>query len=259
MLTDQPLAATGLDGVALKPREHDLALAPRLDADILNVDYEGRDAFPDEETLVALAERHDLRVTTPVRADGFDPLGDDSRLPLAAGKRVLVAGNPAYLTEPERERSVAARIGAARDRAPQAWLGTEGIERLAMAAGGPQYELLSRHTRRELRAVRAAGFDGELVLYAPVVLTDDTDERLDAVGGYVSRRGPVRRALPDDAATDSTARGRAREVLTSAIPDFSLVGTPDAINDRISELREIGVDTVVGYPARGLDAFLGDR
>ena len=258
MLTDQPLAATGLDGVALKPREHDLALAPRLNADLLNVDYEGRDAFPDDETLVTLAESHDLRVTTPVRADGFDPLGDDSRLPLAAGKRVLVAGNPAYLTESERDRSVAPRIGAARDRAPQAWLGTEGIERLAMAAGGPQYELLSRHTRRELRAVRAAGFDGELVLYAPVVLTDDTDERLDAVGGYVSRRGPVRRALPDDAATDSTARGRAREVLTSAIPDFSLVGTPDAIDDRISELREIGVDTVVGYPARGLDAFLGD-
>jgi len=259
MLTNQPLAATGLDGIALKPHEHNLSLAPQLTIDLLNIDYEGRDVFPDDETLVALAESHDLRVTTPVRADGFDPLGDDSRLPLAAGKRVLVAGNPAYLTKPERERPVAARLGAARDQAPEAWVGTEGIERLAMAAGGPQYELLSRHTRRELRAVRAAGFDGELVLYAPVVITDDADELLDAVGGYVSRRGPVRRALPEDAATDSTARGRAREVLTSAIPDFSLVGTPEAINERVGELREIGVETVVGYPARGLDAFLGDR
>ncbi|MDZ7746329.1 MAG: luciferase [Halobacteriales archaeon] len=259
MLTDQSLAATGLDGIALKPHEHDLSHAVDLDADLLNVDYEGRDMFPDPDTLRRLADGHDLRVTTPVRADGFDPLGDDSLLPLPDGERVLVAGNPTYLTDAERDRAVAPRFGAAREQAPDAWIGTEGVERIAMATGGPQYELLSRNTKRELRALRAAGFEAEIALYAPVALTDDEDELLDALGGYASRRGPVRRALPDDAATNSAATGRAREVLTSAIPDFALVGTPDAIGDRVAELKQAGVDTVVGYPARGLDPFCSDR
>ncbi|WP_075936759.1 DUF7388 family protein [Halosegnis longus] len=256
MLTDQPLAAARLDGIALKPHEHDLSRATDLDADLLNVDYEGREAFPDADALARLADGHDLRVTTPVRADGFDPLGDDSRLPLAAGERVLVAGNPTYLTDAEQERAVAPRLGAAREQAPEAWVGTEGVERIAMAAGGPQYELLSRGTRREVRALRAAGFEAEIALYAPVVLTDDEDALLDAVGSYASRRGPVRRALPEDGATDATATGRAREVLTSAVPDFALVGTPETVGDRVSELKDAGVDTVVGYPARGLDAVL---
>lgn len=256
MLTDQPLAAARLDGIALKPHEHDLSRATALDIDLLNVDYEGRDVFPDADTLARLADDHDLRVTTPVRADGFDPLGDDSLLPVAAGGRVLVAGNPTYLTDAEQERAVAPRLGAAREQAPAAWVGTEGVERIAMAAGGPQYELLSRGTRREVRALRAAGFEGKIALYAPVVLTDDEDALLDAVGGYASRRGPVRRALPDDGATDATATGRAREVLTSAIPDFALVGTPGTIGERVDDLKEAGVDTVVGYPARGLDPLL---
>ncbi|KAB7518363.1 DUF7388 family protein [Halosegnis rubeus] len=256
MLTDQPLTAARLDGIALKPHEHDLSRAADLDTDLLNVDYEGREVFPDADALARLADGRDLRVTTPVRADGFDPLGDDSLLPLAAGERVLVAGNPAYLTDAERERAVAPRLGAAREQAPEAWVGTEGVERIAMAAGGPQYELLSRGTRRAVRALRAAGFAAEIALYAPVVLTDDEDALLDAVGGYASRRGPVRRALPEDAATDAAATGRAREVLTDAIPDFALVGTPETVGERVTDLKDAGVDTVVGYPARGLDVVL---
>jgi alkanesulfonate monooxygenase SsuD/methylene tetrahydromethanopterin reductase-like flavin-dependent oxidoreductase (luciferase family) len=196
-------------------------------------------------------------VTTPVRADGFDPLGDDSLVATLPGgaTRVLVAGNPAYLTESEAKRAVAPRLGAARDRSPDAWVGTEGIERLALAAGGTQFELLSATTEREVRAMRAAGFDGEVALYAPTVLTDDPDETLDTVGSYVGRRGPVRRALPEDAATDATATGRAREVLLEAATDFTLVGDAETVRERIETLRSVGVDHVVAYPARGLELF----
>ncbi|MFB6117956.1 luciferase [Halosegnis sp.] len=257
MLTDEsPVARAGLDGVAVKPLEHDLAAAADLATDLLVVDYEGRDAFPDADRLRSLTVDRRVAVTTPVRADGFDPLDDTSLLPLPEGvERVLVAGNPAYLTDAERDRAVAPRLGAARETAPEAWVGTEGIERIALAAGGTQYELLGRHTAREVRALRAAGFEGHLALYAPVVLTNDEDAVLDAVGGYAARRGPVRRALPDNAATDASATGRAREVLTQAVHDFALAGETETVADRIENLREAGVDTIVGYPARGLADF----
>ena len=87
------------------------------------------------------------------------------------------------------------------------------------------------------------------------MLSDDDDEILDAVGGYVARRGPVRRALPDDAATDADADGRAREVLLAAASDFALVGDTDTVTERVADLEAAGVDRVVAYPARGLAAF----
>lgn len=257
VLTDRSAAVrAGLDGVALKPREHDLSRATDLDVDLLNVDYEGRDAFPERATLRTLATDHDVSVTTPVRADGFDPLGDDSLLPLPDGiERVLVAGNPAYLTDEERARAVAPRLRAARNAAPDAWVGTEGVERVAMAAGGTQYELLNRTTDREVRALRAAGYEAGFALYAPIVLTEDEDAILDALGSYTARRGPVKGALPEDAATDATATGRAREVLSQAVRDFALVGSIDTVAERVADLKAAGVDSVVGYPARGLDEF----
>lgn len=256
MLRHSPLARADIDGVALKPREHDLQRAAALPTDLLNVDYEGREVFPDRSVLADLAAERRVLATTPVRADGFDPMGDDSLLPLPDGiERVLVAGNPAYLNEEERGRAVAPRFGAAREAASDAWLGTEGVERVALAAGGPQYELLSRTTGRDVRSLRAAGFEGVVALYAPVVLAEDEDEILDAVGAYAARRGPVKRALPEDATTDGDASGRAREVLSQAVRDYALVGSVDDVADRVGELREAGVDTVVGYPARGLDEF----
>jgi hypothetical protein len=245
----------GLDAVALKPAEHDLRRAVGLPIDAVTVDYEGREHVPDAATLRALAAEHRVRLTTPVRADGYDPLGDDGLLdavPPDVG-RVLVAGHPAYLTEEERERAVAPRFRAAREADAEAWVGTEGVERLALAAGGTQYELLSGTTRRDVRALRAAGFEGGVALYAPTVLSDDEDAVLDAVGAYVARRRPVARALPDDAATDATATGRAREVLSAAARDYALVGTVDEVAERVRALREAGVDAVVGYPAAGLD------
>jgi hypothetical protein len=257
MLTGTTLARAGIDAVALKPAEHDLDAALDLDVDTVVVDYEGREHLPDAETLSALADAYDCYVTTPVRADGFDPLGDDDRLgdiPDDA-TRVLVAGNGAYLTDEESSRAIAPRLNAARENAPEAWVGTEGIERVALAAGGTQFELLSRGTDRELRALRAAGFDGDIALYAPTVLSDDDDEILDSVGGYVARRGPVRRALPDGAATDADAEGRAREILLDAASDFALVGDTDAVAERVADLEAVGVDRVVAYPARGLAAF----
>ncbi|WP_101296246.1 DUF7388 family protein [Halegenticoccus soli] len=260
MLTgERALAKTGLDAAALKPAECDVRRALDLPLGSVAIDYEGHERLPDAETLRELAGEIDVRLTTPVRADGFDPLGDDSLydwVPEGVGQ-VLVAGHPAYLTDGERSRAIAPRLGAARERVPDAWVGTEGVERVALAAGGTQYELLSRTTERGFRALRAAGFDGELAVYAPTVLTDDEDAVLDAVGAYVSRRRPVARALPDGAAADSSATGRAREVLLSAARDYALVGAPAEVGDRVRALKEAGADVVVGYPARGVEEFLG--
>ncbi|WP_318566838.1 DUF7388 family protein [Salinigranum marinum] len=260
MLTgERAVARTGLDAVALKPAECDVRRALDVPLPTVAVDYEGRDHLPDPDVLAEVAAEKRLRLTTPVRADGFDPLGDDSlweTVPSAV-RRVLVAGHGAYLSDEERRRAVAPRLRAARDRVPDAWVGTEGIERLALAAGGTQYELLSRSTVRDVRALRAAGFDGRVAVYAPTVLSDDEDAALDAVGAYAARRRPVARALPDDAATDAGATGRAREVLSAAVRDYALVGGPDQVADQIRALKDAGVDVVVGYPARGVDEFCG--
>ncbi|WP_138797014.1 LLM class flavin-dependent oxidoreductase [Halostella sp. PRR32] len=258
MLTGSESAtATGLDAIALKPTECAVERASDLPFETVAVDYEGREHLPDAETLASLAEGHEVFLTTPVRADGFDPLGDDSLtdwIPEGV-RRVLVAGHPAYLSEAERSRAVAPRLGTAKERATDAWVGTESVERIALAAGGPQYELLSRSTTRDLRALRAAGLDADVVIYAPTVLTDDEDAVLDAVGDYSARRKPVARALPDGAATDSEATGRARDVLLRATRDYALVGTPETVRERVAELKDAGATTVVGYPARGVDAF----
>jgi hypothetical protein len=256
---ERALSRTGLDAVALKPAECDVRRALDVPLPTVAVDYEGRDHLPDADVLAEIAAEKELRVTLPVRADGFDPLGDDSlwdSIPPEA-RRVLVAGHGAYLDESEAGRAIAPRLRAARDRAPKAWVGTEGIERLALAVGGTQYELLSRSTVCDVRTLRDAGFDGEIALYAPTVLTGDEDAVIDAVGAYAARRRPVARALPDGAPADATATGRAREVLSAAVRDYALVGTPDTVRDRIDELREAGVDLVVGYPARGVDEFCG--
>src|SRR6056297_695449 len=255
MLTEGVLATAGIDAIAVKPTECDGSRATDLAVETITIDYEGREHLPDAETLTDLAEDKTVRVTTPVRADGFDPLGDDERwerLPDSVG-RVLVAGHPAYLTDEEKQRAVAPRLGAARDRAPDAWVGTESVERIALAVGGTQFELLSRSTERDLHALRATGFDGEIAVYAPLVVSDDEDAILDAVGGYAARRKPVREALPGDAATDATATGRARSVLSAAVRDYALVGDEDSVRTQTDRLRDAGVDTVVGYPARGID------
>ncbi len=259
MLTsDGSVVATGLDAAALKPTECDLARASELPFDRLIVDWEGPEHLPDEATLSDLGAATAVRVTTPVRAEGFDPLGDDgllAGLPDGVG-RVIVAGHPAYLSDEERSRAVAPRLGAAARRDPDAWVGSESVERIALATGNAQFELLSPGTGSECRALRAAGFDGDLAVYAPTVLTDDEDDLLDAVGDYVARRGPVARALPDDAATDAAATGRAREVLLEATADYALAGTAGDVRDHVGALKDAGADYVVGYPARGIEEFL---
>ena len=256
MLTGVTLTDAGIDAAALKPTEVDVSRAAALDVETVTIDYEGARHLPDRSTLAVLAETKRVRVTTPVRVDGFDPLGDDSALaglPEGVG-RVLVAGHDAYLTSEEAERAVVPRLRDAAEAAADPWVGTEGIERPALAVGGTQFELLSRSTTRDLRALRAAGFEGDVAVYAPTVLTDDEDVILDAVGAYTARRGPVRAALPEDAATDATARGRARDVLTRAVRDYALVGDKETVADRVAQLKDAGADTVVGYPARGLES-----
>jgi hypothetical protein len=258
MLTTSTVSRAGLDAIALKPTECDVSRAASIPVETLAIDDEGREHLPKPDVLETLASETDVLVTTPVRADGFDPLGDDTllaELPSSV-RRVLVAGHPAYLTDDERARAVAPRLGAAFERDPDAWVGSESVERIAMATGATQYDLLSRHTARELRALRAAGFEGDLAVYAPTVLTDDEDAILDAAGAYTARRRPVANALPEGAATDSQAAGRAREVLSKAVRDYALVGTPTKIREQTDALREAGATTVVGYPARGIDSVL---
>ncbi|WP_123538738.1 DUF7388 family protein [Halosimplex salinum] len=258
MLQGATLAQAGIDAVAIKPAEVDVERAADLDVDALAVDYEGREHLPSPETLADLAAETDVRVTTPVRADGFDPLGEDDltrALPRAV-RRVLVAGHSAYLTDAERARAVAPRLRKAAARSRDPWVGTEGIERIALAVGGTQFELLGPGTDRRVRALRNAGYEGEIAVYAPTVLTDEEDCVLDALGAYAARRGPVASALPDGAPTDATADGRAREVLSQAVRDYGLVGDVDGVTDRVADLRDAGADLIVGYPARGLDPFL---
>lgn len=262
MLTDErDLARTGLDAAALKPTECDVARAADLPLETLVVDYEGPEHVPDPSTLRRLADDHAVRLTTPVRADAFDPLHDGDpdpgvAVPDAVG-RVIVAGNPAYLSEREADRAVAPRLAAAREAHPDAWVGTENVERVALAVGGTQFELLSRTTERDVRALRAAGVDAPMAVYAPTVPATDDDAVLDAVGEYVARRRPVARALPEGAPTDAGAAGRAREVLLAAAEDYALVGSAADIGGQVDRLRAAGVDVVVGYPAAGLETFLG--
>lgn len=266
MLTSgRSVTETGIDGIALKPAECDVGDALDLPVEQVVIDYEGHDHLPDVDTLETLSREAAVRVTVPVRADGFDPLGDDSlarQLPPRVG-RVFVAGHRAYLDDEEAARAIAPRLGAAVQRTPDAWVGTEGVERIALATGATQFELLARTTERDVRAMRAAGFDGEVAVYAPTVLADEEDDILDAVGAYAARRRPVRSALGkatpgsvDDAANDGASTGRVREILSAAVRDYALVGDVEAVRDRVGDLRDAGVDTVVAYPAQGLDAFL---
>ena len=258
-LAGAALSQVGVSAVALKPAEVDVSRATDLRVGTLAVDFEGREHVPDPETLADLAAEATVRLTAPVRADGYDPRGDDSLLdavPESVGL-VAVAGHPAYLSERERSRAVAPRLRAVADRAADPWIGTEGIERLALAVGGTQYDLLSGSTARDVRGLRAAGFEGEVAVYAPTVLTDDADAVLDAVGGYAARRPDVAETLPADAPTDSGATGDAREALLSACREYALVGDAETVSDRVDRLHEAGVDHVVAYPARGLEPFLG--
>lgn len=262
MLTgERSVSQTGLDAVALKPKECDVLAGLDVPVDTVAVDYEGRDHLPSADVLRELAEDKEVRLTIPVRADGFDPLGDDALLDEVPDsvRRILVAGHSAYLSEAESRRAVAPRLGAGVERAPDAWVGTAGVERIALAAGGTQYELLSRTTARDLRSLRAAGYDGEVAVYAPTVLSEDEDEILDGVGAYAARRPPVDAALPDGAATDADAAGRAREVLSKAVRDYGLVGTAETVREQVTELKEAGADVVVGYPACGVESFAESR
>ena len=257
-LSGVSLADVGLDAAALKPAEVDLDRASDLDVPAVTVDYEGHEHLPSSGTLETLAESHDVRLTVPVRADGFDPLGDDSRLrriPEGVGS-VLVAGHPAYLDGAERARAIAPRFRAATAHVSNPWVGTEGVGRVALATGHTQFELLSVTTEQDVRALRAAGFDGEIACYAPTVLAERDDEILDALGAYVARRQPVADRLPVDAQTDSDATGEARETLLAAGKQYGLVGRPRDVRERVATLRDAGVDTLVGYPARGLEPLL---
>lgn len=257
-LTGATLADVGVDAVALKPTEVDVRRASGLSVETLSIDYEGRESVPDPDTLSDLAAERDVRLTVPVRADGFDPNGEDRLLrsvPDGVGL-VAVAGNPAYLDARECRRAIAPRLRAVASRAADPWVGTESVERVALAVGGTQYDLLSGTTEAEISALRSAGFEGNVAVYAPLVLTDDEDTILDAVGPYAGRRPDVRERLPAEMPTDSRATGNAREALLDGLDEYALAGGVETVSERVESLHEAGIDHVVAYPARGLDPFL---
>ncbi len=155
-LTGATLAAAGIDAVALKPTEVDVSRATGLDIETLAIDYEGASHVPETDTIERLASTADVRVTTPVRADGFDPLGDDSgfdALPAGAG-HVLVAGHSAYLSEDEAERAVAPRL-----RAPSTTPATPGS--VPKASSASRWRSAARSTNsshgRRLATCRRSG------------------------------------------------------------------------------------------------------
>lgn len=245
-----------VDGLAVKPAVMDLDTVGDLGVETLVIDFEGVAAMPDREALTDLSRRAAVRVTTPVRGTGFDPLGDDSRgrrLPSTVD-RVLVAGHPAYLDGEERQRAAGPRLVAAADSHPDAWVGTEGVERYALATGLTQFELLSKSTERTVMALSGSAVDVSIGVYAPIVPTTDDDRILDAIGGYVARRPRVKRGLPDGATPDSTATGSTRERLLAAAADVALVGSGEQIQQRVDQLRSVGVETIIGYPALGVDS-----
>jgi hypothetical protein len=268
MLTEQPLGRVGFDAIALKPTECDISRVRDLPVDTVAIDYEGRKHLPSADTLRDLTERATVYLTTPVRADGFDPLGNDELVEWIPDgiRRIFVAGNGAYLSDVERRRAVAPRLQRALDGSSgstSAWVGTEGIERIALAAGGVQYDLLTRHTLKDVRALRSVGYEGEIAIYAPTVLSDDDDAILDSLGGYVARRQIVQQALAESESengnrngtetetpvTDRRASGRTRDLLLTATRDFALVGDSETVHERVTALHDAGVDTVVAYPA----------
>lgn len=259
VLRSSTLADVGIDAAAIKPSEIDLDSVTALDIETIIIDYEGRKHVPDPSRLGELARAFEVRVTMPVRADGFDPLGDRSLLdeiPPTVDP-VFVAGHPAYLTDREKRRAIAPRLAASVETVKDPWIGTEGVERIAMAVGGTQFDLLSTTTRRDVRALRAAGFDGDVAVYAPTVLTEVEDAVLDAVGAYAARRTAVRQELPANTPTDSSIAGAARETLERACKEYALVGGPETVSERVAGLHDVGVDYVVGYPARGLESVSG--
>lgn len=247
----------GIDGVAVKPSRMDPALVVDAQFDIVTIDFEGREHVPPREALSGLDTAGSVLVTVPLRADGFDPLGDRGvldRIPAGLGL-VFVAGHPDYLAAHERARAIEPRLTKAVADHPDAWIGTEGIEELALATGRTQFDLLSPGTERRVRRLRETGFTGTIAVYAPTVLTADTDEILDAVGSYVARRGPIRNALTRHAEPNRHADGQDRSTLLRGAREFTLTGDTREVAGRVRRLRAAGVDVVISYPARGYDVF----
>ncbi len=250
-------STVGFDAVALKPTEVAIEKAHSLDVETVVIDYEGNDHVPEPAQLRELTESVSVRLSIPVRADGFDPLGDDelAQSVPAGVSPVFVAGNAAYLTEEEQQRAITPRLKTSTQPTTDPWVGTEGIERIALAIGGTQFELLSRSTTNEVRALRKAGFDGDIAVYAPTVLSEETDIILDALGAYAGRRNAVRRQLPNDTPFDSSIAGDPRRTLLAACRAYGLTGTPESVSQQVESLRDAGVDYVVAYPAQGLQSL----
>lgn len=251
------LGEIDVDAIAVKPAEVDLDIITDWSPMMLVIDFEGMEHLPTLSSIRAIAAVHETVLTAPVRADGFDPCGDDHLLSELQDhvSFAFVAGHPGYLRPHEQARAIAPRLRVALDRFGDGMVGTEGIERIALATGATQYELLSPRTHRTIRSLRHAGFAGDIAVYAPTVRSDDEDILLDTLGAYVARRGAVANGLSPAAKTDRTASGETRVRLLDAIGEYALIGTNETINDDIRRLKSVGVDTVVCYPAAGLSSL----
>lgn len=251
MTQREVISDVGFDAIAVKPSHTNLSRVTSSPIDTVVIDFDGREHFPSNTTILELQETTDTRVTIPIRVDGFDPLGDREYLDSlpTETKVVLVAGNPAYLTEEELHRSIAPRLGTAVDEFSNAWIGTEGIPLIALATTAPLFFLLSPESKHTIQKIRSAGYPGSIAIYAPTVVTTDTDTILQTLGPYTMRREPVRRQL--EAESLSSLDSDKQELLLRETQKYALTGSVSEINTQISRLKTKGADNIVSYLPTG--------
>lgn len=249
----ETIEAVGFDALAVKPSHTDPSRVKSSPFDRFIIDFEGTEHYPSVSLIRELQASTNVRLTIPVRVDGFDPLGNRDYLDVLPQetKVVLVAGNPAYLSQAELNRRIAPRIGEVASEFTDVWVGTEGIPLIALATDATQFFLLSPESRNTVKAIRSAGYEGTIAVYAPTVISDDRNTILDAIGPYTARRDRVRRELKHpDSITDLDSGDR--KVLLRAIQEFALTGSVPEINEQIQSLKNQGIDTVVSYLPTGI-------
>lgn len=249
----ETIESVGFDALAVKPSHTDPSRVTSSPFDRFIIDFEGTEYYPSVSLIRDLQASTNVRLTIPVRVNGFDPLGNRDYLDALPPetKMVLVAGNPAYLSQAELSRRIAPRIGEVASEFADVWVGTEGIPLIALATDATQFFLLSPESRNTVKTIRAAGYAGTIAVYAPTVISDDQNTILDAIGPYTARRDRVRRELNrPDSITDLDSNDR--EILVRAIQEYALTGSVPEINEQIQSLKNQGIDTVVSYLPTGI-------
>jgi alkanesulfonate monooxygenase SsuD/methylene tetrahydromethanopterin reductase-like flavin-dependent oxidoreductase (luciferase family) len=98
--------------------------------------------------------------------------------------------------------------------------------------------------------------DGSRSAYRRLILASPDGPPRSTAGAGLDRPSADGPTSTDGTGETATDAGGAREVLSAAVRDYALVGSPEAVREQVARLRTAGVDTVVGYPAAGLEQFV---